>query len=111
LKPLREFPSKALRSIRIAEESGDAFSKGSSYIAYGISCSQKGFFEKSIEYLAKGAAHCERIHYLSNNDLAEQYLAESCFELRKYQESIHHYEKAIRIFEKINTFRFWHILC
>jgi tetratricopeptide (TPR) repeat protein len=87
-------------AIRLAEESGDIFSKAVSYTSHGISSYGKGFFEKAKECILKGADFCEKINLLQWNGFAQFNLGEIYFDIGEYQKSEEHYGKAIWLFEQ-----------
>jgi tetratricopeptide (TPR) repeat protein len=87
-------------AIRMAEESGDIFSKAISYTSHGISLYGKGFFEKAIECILKGTDFCQKINLLQWNGFAQFNLGEIYFDIGEYQKSEEHYGKAIWLFEQ-----------
>jgi tetratricopeptide (TPR) repeat protein len=82
-------------AIRIAEESGDIFSKAAAYISHGISCVFKGFIEEAINSLSKGADFSARINHFYQGGIAHDWLGESYLELGEYRKSRYHYHEAI----------------
>jgi tetratricopeptide (TPR) repeat protein len=84
-------------AIRIAEESGDIYSRAIAYTAHGISCYGKGFLEKALIHLLKGADLCESINLISYGPWAHQWLGETYFEMGEYQKSQYHYGNAILV--------------
>jgi class 3 adenylate cyclase/tetratricopeptide (TPR) repeat protein len=94
-------------ALRIAEESGDIFSKSLAYTSHGFSCFGKGLLEEAIEYLLKGIDYCKRINQPGFNGTAQSILGETYFELGEYDKSIYHHEKAISIYEYIGTSQRW----
>ena len=87
-------------AIRLAEESGDIFSKAIAYTSHGISFYGKGFFEKATESILEGADFCEKINLLQWNGFAQFNLGEIYFDIGEYQKSEEHYGKAILLFEQ-----------
>jgi len=87
-------------AIRLAEKSGDIFSKAIAYTSHGISFYGKGFFEKATESILKGADFCEKINLLQWNGFAQFNLGEIYFDIGEYQKSEAHYGKAIWLFEQ-----------
>jgi tetratricopeptide (TPR) repeat protein len=87
-------------AIKLAEESGDIFSKAIAYTSHGISFYGKGFFEKATEFILKGANFCEKINLLQWNGFAQFNLGEIYFDVGEYQKSEEHYGKAILLFKK-----------
>jgi tetratricopeptide (TPR) repeat protein len=94
-------------AVRIAEESGDIYSKGVAYTSYGVSCYGKGFFKEAKKHLLKAVDFCERIRFFSYNALAEQSLGDTYFEIGEYQKSKDHYGKAIWLLEKNRLVPYW----
>jgi class 3 adenylate cyclase/tetratricopeptide (TPR) repeat protein len=86
-------------AVRLADESGDIFSKAISYTAHGISLYGKGYFEKAAECILKGADFCEKINLLQWNGFAQFNLGEIYFDMGEVQKSEKHYRKAIGLFE------------
>jgi tetratricopeptide (TPR) repeat protein len=87
-------------AVRIAEKSGDIFSKAIARTSYGISLYGKGFFEKAIESILKGANFCEKINLLQWNGLAQFNLGEIYYDIGDYQKSEEHYSKSIMLFKQ-----------
>jgi class 3 adenylate cyclase/tetratricopeptide (TPR) repeat protein len=92
-------------AIRMAEESGGTYSKATACLSHGTSCFYRGFLGEATRHLLKAVDSCEKIdlciyHALDHNQLAETY-----FDAGKYENSIDHYAKAIRILE---NYRFSH---
>jgi class 3 adenylate cyclase/tetratricopeptide (TPR) repeat protein len=88
------------QAMRLAEKSGDIFSKAIAYTSHGISFYGKGFFKKATECILKGSDFCEKINLLQWNGLAQFNLGEIYFDIGEYQKSEEHYDKAIRLFEQ-----------
>jgi class 3 adenylate cyclase/tetratricopeptide (TPR) repeat protein len=87
-------------AVRLAEKSGDIFSKAIAYTSHGISFYGKGFFEKATECILKGADFCEKINLLQWNGFAQFNLGEIYFDTGEYQKSEEHYGKSIWLFEQ-----------
>jgi tetratricopeptide (TPR) repeat protein len=86
-------------SVKIAEESGDTYSKSLVYPQHGHSCYRRGFFKEAKEHVLKGVDFCEMINSNMWNSLAQLTLGETYFELGEYQKSLAHHENAIRLLE------------
>ena len=56
--------------LKLAEESGDTFSKAEAYTSCGISDYVKGFLDKAEEHFVKGIAFSERINYSTMSMIA-----------------------------------------
>ena len=82
-------------AIRLAEDSGDIYSKTWAYNSHGISCYQKGFFEDAIKNLLEGADYSERINLPVQIAFSFSYLAQFYFEIGEYQKSKLHFAKTI----------------
>jgi tetratricopeptide (TPR) repeat protein len=93
--------------LQIAEESGDAFSKGMAYISHGISCYAKRLLEEAEKYLLKGLEFCERINLSGWDANAEYYLGDIYYEAGNFQSSKEHYEKGIWALERNRIFPSW----
>jgi class 3 adenylate cyclase/tetratricopeptide (TPR) repeat protein len=84
-------------ALRIANESGDVFSKAHAYTAHGWSYYHKGYLKEAKEHLLKGADFSERINQLYWAALAHYGLAVACFDMEEYKISQKHYERAISL--------------
>jgi len=94
-------------SLRIAEESGDIYSKGLAYTTHGVSCYGKGLLGEAEKHLLKGAEFLERINYHAWNAIARLSLGETYFEMGDFQRSKEHYGKGIWIWENIRQWPSW----
>ena len=94
-------------AVRIAEESGDIYSKAMVYTNYGVSCYGKGLLEEAEEHLLKGLEFCERINFHAWNGCARLHLGETYFEMGDFLRSKEHYEKASWVLENIRSFPSW----
>jgi class 3 adenylate cyclase/tetratricopeptide (TPR) repeat protein len=84
-------------AIKIAEESGDIYSRAIAYTAHGIACYGKGFLKKALTHLLKGADLCESINLISFGPWAHEWLGETYFEMGEYQKSQYHHGNAILV--------------
>ena len=94
-------------ALRIAEESGDIYSKGLANTAHGISCYGKGLLEEAEKYLFKGIEFLGRINYHAWTANARFSLGETCFEMGDFPRSKDHYEKSIGGLNKIRSYPSW----
>ncbi|MFX0201712.1 MAG: adenylate/guanylate cyclase domain-containing protein [Candidatus Hodarchaeota archaeon] len=94
-------------ALRLAEESGDIYSKSIAYTVHGISCYGKRFLAEATKHLLKGADFCERIKLFSYNALAQSFLGDTYFEIGEYQKAKDHYGKAISLMEKNRFAPYW----
>ncbi len=81
--------------LRIAEESGDIYSKTWAYFSHGQSCCFKGLFEEALDCLLKGADFSERIDFLKCSQYVHKDLGFAYSEVGEYQKSKDHYSKSI----------------
>ncbi|PQP35192.1 hypothetical protein C6A37_03845 [Desulfobacteraceae bacterium SEEP-SAG9] len=84
-------------ALRIADESGDIYSKGHAYTAHGSSYFYKGYIEEAKEYLLKGADFSERINMFMFAASAHFGLGMTYLNMEEYRISQKHFEKAISI--------------
>jgi class 3 adenylate cyclase/tetratricopeptide (TPR) repeat protein len=82
-------------AVRLAEESGDIFSKAMAYTLHGFSCYYMGHFREAIHNLTQGAAFGERMNYFAWNAVSQYYLGESHLAMGQYQPAQSYYERAI----------------
>jgi tetratricopeptide (TPR) repeat protein len=85
----------SLDALRIANESGDIFSKAHSYTVRGLSCYGKGNLEEAKEHALKGIELSERIKLTYVGYLANHYLTIIYFAMRAYEASQKNCKKAI----------------
>ena len=83
-----------LESVRIAEESGDIYSKAWAHNLHGTFCHGKGFLEEAEKHLLLGVGLCERINFHSQTAWARLNLGETYFEMGDFSKSKEHYEKS-----------------
>ena len=93
--------------LRIAEESGDIYSKAMAYASHGISCYGKGLLEEAEKYLLKGLEFCEKINLPAWDACAQFHLGETHFEMGNFQRSKEHYEKGAWALERNRLFPSW----
>jgi tetratricopeptide (TPR) repeat protein len=94
-------------AVRIAEESGDIYSKAVAYVWHGSFCYGKGLLEESEKNLLKGTEFCERIDLHSRNGASQLWLALTYFEMGDFSRSKKHCEKAISIYEDTRLCPSW----
>ena len=97
-------------SLRIAEESGDLYSKIGAYASHGYSCYFRGHLEEAQEFCLRAVGLFERISFLVPNVMAHETLADLYFELGKYDKSEDHYMQGVHLLEQSNTLPSWHSL-
>jgi tetratricopeptide (TPR) repeat protein len=94
-------------ALRLAEESGDIYSKSLCYVIHGVSCFAKGLLEEGERYLLKGLELCERINFLAWVTIAQFHLGEIYYEVGNFQTSKEHYKKGVWTFESGRVFPSW----
>lgn len=87
-------------ALRIAEESGDIFSKAYAHFAHGCSCYARGLFEEAGKHLSKAAQLAVSINLPVVSLLAHHVLNEVCFDVGEYGQSQEWAEKAISVHEQ-----------
>jgi len=87
-------------ALRIAEESGDIWSKAIAYTAHGYSCYCKGHLDEAEVNLLRAADYCDRINLFWWGTAANLWLGETYVERGEYQKSQDYYSKAISISER-----------
>jgi predicted ATPase len=90
--------------LKLAEESGDTFSKAEAYTSCGLSSYFKGFLQEAEEHFVKGITFSEKINYFILVAAASIFLGETYSDRGEYQKSQHYYNKSISLNEKS---RFW----
>ena len=91
-------------ALRIAEESGDIYSKAVAYTSHGTSCYYRGLLEEAEQYLMKGITFTEKINMVAHNAVAHQWLGHVYFDLGRYQKAQDHYSRAIHARERNRLF-------
>ena len=84
-------------AVRLAEESGDTYSKAQAYTSLGFACMVKGFLDEAEQHLLKAADFCDRINLLGWGNTANASLGELCFYRGEYQKSQDFFDKAISV--------------
>jgi len=97
----------ALEAIRIAEESGDIYTKAMAYTTLGWTLIEKGMIEEAKKNLLMGIEFCEKINYDIFNAIARYKLAQAYYETGRWQKSMEQYTKAAVFVEHCGGFRSW----
>jgi tetratricopeptide (TPR) repeat protein len=98
-------------AIRIADESGDKYSKTHAYTAHGLSYYGKGYLQKAEEYFLKGADFSERVNVSIWTGIAHFGLGMTYFEMGEYKLSQKHHERAISTFRNDGVYPSWANFC
>jgi predicted ATPase len=88
----------SLEALRIADESGDVYSRAHAYTLQGFSFYGKGKLEEAKEYVLKGVDLSEKINHYVLIFMANSILADIYFAMREYEASQKHCQRAIPIF-------------
>ena len=91
-------------ALRIADESGDKYSKTHAYTVHGWSCYGKGYLKKAEKYFLQGADFCERLNVSVWAAFAHFCLGHNYFDMENYNESQKHFERAISLFQSADLF-------
>jgi len=94
-------------AMRIAEESGDIYSKAGAYVCHGISCYVKGLLEEAEGNLSKGIDYCQSINFPSLYLVGSLFLGETYFDSGEYKKSQVYLEKAIPLVEEGRFLSSW----
>ena len=94
-------------AVRIAEESGDIYSKAWAYTTHGGCCNGKGLLEEAEKHLVMGVEFCERINFHSWGGVGRFNLGETYFEMGDFRRSKANYEKGSWVWENNRLFPSW----
>jgi predicted ATPase len=93
--------------LRIANKSGDIYSKAHAYSALGWSYYCKGYLKKAEEYFLQCADFSERIQLFFGAALARFGLGRTYFDMEEYKTSQKHFERAISLFRQAGLWSSW----
>jgi len=93
--------------LRLAEESGDIYSKAMAYTSHGYSCYCKGFLKEAEEHLLKGIDLCEASNLLSMSLLGRFWLSDTYFDMGEYKKCQDCVEEVIPRLEQGRSFLSW----
>ncbi|MBA7696329.1 hypothetical protein ES703_104976 [subsurface metagenome] len=94
-------------AVRIAEQSGDSYSKAAAYTWHGFSFLLKGLLEEAERYLMEGVDFGKRLNHSMFLAMAHDGLGETYFEIGEYEKSKDHYSEAIWLKENAGFFPSW----
>lgn len=86
-------------AVKIADESGDIYSKTFAYCCHGISCFGKGSFREALDYLLQGKGFTEKLDQYWWQPWSNHFLGEVYYEMQRYAEAFESYSKAASLFE------------
>ena len=87
-------------ALKIANESGDVFSKAHAHFAHGVSYYAKGFFNDAEENLLKAFDFAQKINQSAIAVVTDFFLAEVYYGMEKYKTSRKHYYRAISLCDR-----------
>jgi class 3 adenylate cyclase/tetratricopeptide (TPR) repeat protein len=99
VNPAYEFAREA---VNLAQETGDAFIKGTTYAYYCAACYQKGLFDEAKIHLLEWASSYEKAVSISSIGWAYNYLVFIYFDLKEYDNAVHCCDKTIQSMENGN---------
>ncbi|MGD8264316.1 MAG: hypothetical protein PVJ22_18275, partial [Desulfobacterales bacterium] len=91
-------------AIRIANESGDIYSKAHAYPVHGWCYYYKGYLQRAKEHLLKGAVFSDRINHLIFIGNAHCGLGITLFDMKDYINSRKHFEMVISLYRNGSFF-------
>ena len=86
-------------AVKIAEESGDIYSKTFAYSCHGISCFGRGSVQEALDFLLQGRDFSEKLDQYWWHPWSNHYLGEVFYEIQRYPEAIESYSKAVSLFK------------
>jgi class 3 adenylate cyclase/tetratricopeptide (TPR) repeat protein len=103
--------SSSNEAIKIAEESGDIWSKAHAYTCHGFSCYCKGQLQEAGIYLLKGIDLCESIDLRAYHVLGLVWLGCTYTDMGEQEKSRDCFNKAISLHRQYSSFPSWRNLC
>jgi class 3 adenylate cyclase/tetratricopeptide (TPR) repeat protein len=97
----------AEETLRIAEDTGDIYTKGIAYTSYGASCYIKGLFDEAENKLLKGDALCKKTGLVTVGAWACLNLGHMYFDRGKYEKSKGYYKKGLLSLEGSRILPSW----
>jgi class 3 adenylate cyclase/tetratricopeptide (TPR) repeat protein len=93
--------------VRLAEESGDIFSKCRAYVSHGLCLYGRGLLDEATKDLSRGAEFSDRVDYFLWNVLAHYHLAEISHVMGDFQKAVWHHEEAYRLRGRSELYPSW----
>jgi class 3 adenylate cyclase/tetratricopeptide (TPR) repeat protein len=91
-------------AVRIAEESGDIYSKAMAYASHGASCYYRGIMDEAERCLKRGIELTEKIDMAAHKAMAHQWLGHVCYDRQNYRQAQFHHQRAISVREQSRLF-------
>ncbi len=98
-------------TVRIAEESGDTYSKAIAYTTLGTCLLGKGLFQDATKHLLNGVRFCEEANLPMWNALAQWMLGETCSAMQEYETAESHWNSGVQLLVRGNAFPSWVGMC
>ena len=96
--------------LRMANESGDIYSKAHTYLALGLSYYLKGWFKEAKEYLLKSVDFLQKSNLLAFEGMANSYLSAIYLDMGEYETSKKSSERSISLIQhsiKVSSYIIW----
>ena len=84
-------------ALQMAEESRDVFSRAYGYFGHGCSCYYMGFFAEAEQNFLQVIKACQKMNYFSMESMAKRFLADTYFEMGRYESAEASYLEAISL--------------
>ena len=97
-------------SLRMVEEAGDTFAKGSVHVAYGTDLYYRGLFDDAEKYLLEGLPLCEKNSLVNFEGWGITHLAFTYFSIGQYEKAQEYHNKAISVLENLKVYPSWVII-
>jgi len=88
-------------ALKIAEESGDIYSKTYAYASHGYSCFCRGFLKESEGLLLRAAEFSEKIDYFTVGAMIQRHIGDTYLDLGNFTAAQNAYERAIAHSERV----------
>ncbi len=104
-------PSEGLamtaEAVRMAEESGDIFSKCRAYVSHGLCLYGRGLLKEATDNLSRGAEFSNRVDYFFWNAVAHYHLGEVSQAMGDFPDAVRHHEEGLRFMVQSQIFPSW----
>jgi class 3 adenylate cyclase/tetratricopeptide (TPR) repeat protein len=98
-------------AIRLAEESGDIFSKCRAYVSHGLCLFGKGLVKEAEDNLSRGSEFSNRVDYYVWNLFAHTLLAEISHVIGDLEKAAWHHKESYLLRERSQMMPSWSYLC
>jgi class 3 adenylate cyclase/tetratricopeptide (TPR) repeat protein len=87
-------------ALKLAEQSGDMYSRMWAHVFYGLSCYGRGAFGEALDNLSKGAHFGESMNFPLLSGFAEFHRADTYSETLEYESAENHFRKSIGLYDR-----------